>query len=103
MNSPTKWPIRKIYAVSISSLITAIVVVLAWILRSYFPTLEIPDEVIGAVSIILMVVIPPLMGYAAKNNPGDFDYRVPERATPAPKPIPKPSKPDGKGKAGRKK
>ena len=76
MNSPTKWPIRKISAVGISSLVTAIIIVLVWILNMFFPTLNVSNDIIGAIAILLMAIIPPLTGYAVKNNPGDFNHRA---------------------------
>lgn len=76
MNAPTQWPIRKISAVGFSSLITAIVIVGAWILHAFFPEIEIDTEVKGAISIILLTVIPPVIGYSVKSNVGDFDHRV---------------------------
>ena len=76
MNAPTKYPIRKITAVGASSLIMAIIIVLAWILHAFFPEFEMDAEVKGAISLILLTVIPPMVGYYVRSNPGDFNHRA---------------------------
>ena len=76
MNSPTSKPIRKIKMTGIASVTTAVIIVLAWLLKTFFPEFQIDDTVVGAIALLAMTFIPTLTGYQTKNDPGDFNHRV---------------------------
>lgn len=71
MKQAKKWPPHtKVSAGAIAELVTAVLVVVAWWLETEYG-LNVPFEVLGAASIVLMAVVPPIVSYWVRSSPLD--------------------------------
>jgi len=69
MRQATKRPTAKVQASIAASLVSAIIIIVAWIAKLY--GVNIPDEVLGAFGLVLMLVAPPATAYITRPSPLD--------------------------------